>query len=295
MLIKDVCRECKLTKKAVEYYEQQGLISPKIEENGYRNYSDEDIARLKEIRVLRELGISIAEIKDIIASTNKPAALAKCKYKMDLEVEKAVAKKKCLEQLIRDYDIEKATACIEEGIEKHYTIKEKLLQAFPGGYGMYLCVHFGQFLNGRIDTEEKERAYNKIVDYLDEIQEIEFPKELEEFLQQGLGQMEEADMQRINSSIIDSVNNIDMYLEENKEDIEKYLDYRNSDEYKKSPVCKIQQLLLKFQQVSGYYDIFIENLKILSASYREFFEKLQAANKAFVNKYPQFDNIEGIS
>ncbi|KXG73813.1 hypothetical protein [Thermotalea metallivorans] len=69
---------------------------------------------------------------------------------------------------------------------------------------MYLCVHFGQFLNGRIDTEEKERAYNKIVDYLDKIQEIEFPKELEEFLQQGLGQMEEADTQRINSSIIDS-------------------------------------------------------------------------------------------
>lgn len=51
-------------------------------------------------------------------------------------------------------------------------------------------------------------------------------------MQQGLGQMEEADMQRINSSIIDSVNNIDMYLEENKEDIEKYLEYRNSDEYK---------------------------------------------------------------
>ncbi|KXG73833.1 hypothetical protein [Thermotalea metallivorans] len=82
-----------------------------------------------------------------------------------------------------------------------------------------------------------------------------------------------------------------MYLEENKEDIEKYLEYRNSDEYKKSPACKIQQLLLKFQQESGYYDIFIENLKIFSDSYREFFEKLQAANKAFVDKYPQFDNI----
>ena len=46
---------------------------------------------------------------------------------------------------------------------------------------MYLCVHFGQFLNGRIDTEEKERAYNKIVDYLDEIQEIEFPKNWKNF------------------------------------------------------------------------------------------------------------------
>jgi len=82
MLIKDVCRECKLTKKAVEYYEKQGLISPRIEDNGYRNYSDEDISTLKEIGVLRKLGISIAEIRDILASSDKSAALAKCKYKM---------------------------------------------------------------------------------------------------------------------------------------------------------------------------------------------------------------------
>ncbi|MCM8709442.1 MerR family transcriptional regulator [Clostridium sp. SYSU_GA19001] len=47
MLIKDVCRECKLTKKAVEYYEQQGLIYPRLEDNGYRNYSYEDIDEYK--------------------------------------------------------------------------------------------------------------------------------------------------------------------------------------------------------------------------------------------------------
>ncbi|WP_278523674.1 hypothetical protein [Clostridium cochlearium] len=69
------------------------------------------------------------------------------------------------------------------------------------------------------------------------------------------------------------------------------MEYRNSDEYKKSPACKMQQLLLQFQQESGYYDIFIENLKILSDSYREYLEKLQVANKTFVDKYPQIDNI----
>lgn len=291
MLIKDVCKKCKLTKKAVEYYEQQGLISLAVEDNGYRNYSDEDISVLKEIGTLRKLGISIADIKNILASTNKAAALAKCKYKMDLEVEKAMAKKKCLEQLMDDYNIDQAITYIEENIEKHFTIKEKLLQAFPGGYGMYLCIHFGQFLNGKIDTEEKEEAYNKIVDYLDTVSKIEFPKELEEYLLQGLGQLEKIDMQRINWSIIDAVNNIDIYLKENKEDIGKYLEYRNSDEYKKSPACKMQQLLLQFQQESGYYDIFIENLKILSDSYREYLEKLQVANKTFVDKYPQIDNI----
>ena len=29
MLIKEVCKECGLTRKAVEYYEKQGLIQPR--------------------------------------------------------------------------------------------------------------------------------------------------------------------------------------------------------------------------------------------------------------------------
>jgi hypothetical protein len=41
---------------------------------------------------------------------------------------------------------------------------------------------------------------------------------------------EEVNMQGVNSAIIDSVNNIDMYIEENKEAIEKYLEYINSNE-----------------------------------------------------------------
>lgn len=291
MLIKDVCRECKLTKKAVEYYERQGLISPRTDSNGYRNYSDEDVAILKEIGVLRKLGIGVAEIKDILASRDKSAALAKIKFKMDLEIEKATAKKKCLEQLAKDYDIEQTITYIEENIEKHFTIKEKLLQAFPGAYGMYLCLHFGQFLNEKIDTDEKERAYNRIVDYLDKAQEIEFPKELEEFLQQGLELLEEENMEAINLSIMNSVNNTDEYIEENKEAIEKYLEYIDSDEYKNSPAYKMKELLLSFQQESGYYDIFIENLKVLSDSYREYYEKLQAANKTFLERFPHAKDI----
>jgi len=289
MLIKDVCKECNLTKKAVEYYEQQGLISPKVGENGYRNYSDKDITLLKEIGTLRKLGISIADIKDIIGSSNKSAVLAKIKYRIDLEIEKSIAKKKCIEQLINDYDIGQAVCYVEEEIERHFTIKEKLLQAFPGGYGMYLCIHFGRFLDGKIDTEEKERAYNKIVEYLDKIQDMDFPKELEEYMQQWLGQAEE--MYRMDSSIMDSVDNIDKYMEENKELIEKYMEYINSDEYKNSPAFKMKQMLLKFQQESGYYDIFIENLKILSPVYREYLEKLHAANKALLTRYPQADSI----
>lgn len=38
MLINEVAKLCNLTKKAVEYYTEQGLISPNILENGYRDF-----------------------------------------------------------------------------------------------------------------------------------------------------------------------------------------------------------------------------------------------------------------
>ena len=47
MLINEVCKECNLTKKAVEYYTEQGLIQPRITENGYRQFSETDALKLK--------------------------------------------------------------------------------------------------------------------------------------------------------------------------------------------------------------------------------------------------------
>ena len=37
MLINEVCKKCSLTKKAIEYYIEQGLVIPAIQENGYRS------------------------------------------------------------------------------------------------------------------------------------------------------------------------------------------------------------------------------------------------------------------
>jgi hypothetical protein len=48
---------------------------------------------------------------------------------------------------------------------------------------------------------------------------------------------------------------------------------------------------VKLQQSSGYKEILITNLKILSRSYREFSEKLQEANQWFMEKYPQTEKF----
>lgn len=63
MLINEVCNLTGLTKKAISYYEKHGLIKPRKCSNGYREYSEDDIALLNEISLYRKLDISIKDKK----------------------------------------------------------------------------------------------------------------------------------------------------------------------------------------------------------------------------------------
>ena len=63
MKINDVEKITGLTSKAIRLYESKGLIAVKRDENGYRNYSDDDVNTLKNIKLLRSVDISISDIK----------------------------------------------------------------------------------------------------------------------------------------------------------------------------------------------------------------------------------------
>lgn len=45
-------KEIGLSKYTIRYYEKEGLIQPKREENGYRDYDDETVQKLKIIKFL---------------------------------------------------------------------------------------------------------------------------------------------------------------------------------------------------------------------------------------------------
>ncbi|KIO67250.1 hypothetical protein B4065_2026 [Caldibacillus thermoamylovorans] len=284
MFIHEVCKKCSLTKKAIYYYEKQGLIRPNIGENGYRNYSDEDVSTLKEIFVLRKLGLTISEIKNVLLSSNKAVSLLKYKYLMDLKREKVMEQQKCLELLIENYNVDKGIEYIDIHLNRSFTIKEKLIQAFPGVYGIFLSVHFGQFLNEKADTAEKEEAYGKIVDFLDKVR---ITWEMEEYLESVIPLTDQEVIEKMNMTFLNAVEDIENYIVNNQQEIEEYIKFRNSEDYKSTPAFKLQQLLVEFQKSSGYYEIFVENLKILSPSYLEYSEKLQEANKILLERYPQ--------
>lgn len=66
MKIKDVEQRTGLTAKSIRYYEAKGLLQVGREEhNAYRSYTEENVQKLKRIRLLRYLDFSIEQIREI--------------------------------------------------------------------------------------------------------------------------------------------------------------------------------------------------------------------------------------
>ena len=64
MRIKDVENRVGITKKNIRFYEKEGLLYPERElENSYRDYSEDDILRLEQIKLLRKLRVPISDIR----------------------------------------------------------------------------------------------------------------------------------------------------------------------------------------------------------------------------------------
>lgn len=291
MLIKEVCEICNLTKKAVEYYESKGLINPTTLENGYRDYGENEISTLKEISVLRHFDLSIAEIKEIMDSNNKSATLEKYKYVINLRMQKLAAIQKSMDNLIQDYNINREFDYLHENSDNIYTIKEKMVFAFPGNYGLFLSLHFGRFLNEPIDSEEKREAYKAIIKYLDET-DLHLSPNLSEHLENAFIFSSKVNISEFQSKIGNAMNEVlkdtDAYLDHNEEDIKEYLKFKTSDDFKNSPANKLQQSLIEFQKKSGYREILIANMKILSKSYAEYLELTKVADEKFLKKFPNY-------
>ena len=65
MTIKEVEMLLDIPRATVRFYEKEGLISPTREGNGYRDYSHEDVEKLKKIIIFRKIGLSVEEINDL--------------------------------------------------------------------------------------------------------------------------------------------------------------------------------------------------------------------------------------
>ena len=69
MRTKELANIAGISVRTLHYYDTIGLLSPEIDrENGYRNYSDQDVSTLQQILFFRQLNFKLTQIKDILNS-----------------------------------------------------------------------------------------------------------------------------------------------------------------------------------------------------------------------------------
>ena len=121
MKIKQVEELVGITRKNIRFYEEQGLLNVERAENGYREYHQEDVIRLQEIKLFRKMDISIEEMKSLF---EKKKSLQICleqhlreleHRKEDLSKMQGMCERLILEH--RSLDSLNAEDCLEE-IEK---------------------------------------------------------------------------------------------------------------------------------------------------------------------------------
>ncbi len=289
MLINETSKITNLTKKAIGYYVEQELIFPNILDNGYRDFSDNDIECLKKIYVLRKLGLGIEEIKSVLADKTG-STLQKLSVQKELNMQREQAKKMILDKLRNGNSYAEIDAELK-AIEQSATVTEKLLGAFPGHYGRFICLHFAQFLNEPITTSRQQSAYQEILAFLDNAPLLDFPKDLQDYLFENTQHISTENITEMIENTKQSIENPEEFLSDKKKMLEQYLAFKQSDEYKNSPVYKIRSLLKEFNSTSGYYDVFIPAMKQLSVSYAEYYKQMEIANEKLLAQYPEIAKL----
>lgn len=286
MLINEACNLTGLTKKAISYYEEQGLVKSQKKDNGYREYFLEEIALLNEISLYRKLDISIKDIKNILNSKNKQEILDgiildKQKQEIQIKVQKIYLEKIILNKFDKKIINELNEELIEIEKNNGEFIKRELLRVFPTGIGRYLACHFEGYLNEHLDTLEKYNAWIKIVQFLDDLPELEIPKIIE-------AEYENITDEMIRITSYEAKNKIDEILDAKGEALDTYkktiidsIKKQNEDFLveEMNDINKFKKELNDFLYKNGYYEIFIPNMRILSKSYNDYYNKCMKLNE----------------
>lgn len=268
MLLNEIVEEVGMTKRAIKYYEEKGLLTVKKDSNGYRNYTDKDVEILKKISVYRKLGIGINDIQRLL-NENDDTVLRRVyqeklnqKQLRDEEIE-------ALKNFINDGDASKANELID-----YQTVENAIESLLPGEWGTYFKNHFKPFLYIRIKSPEQKQALHDLIKYCDETTiKVPFITRLViKFTGDILSESKTAD--KMISYYRDMDENRYKVLKEQAKKGAKI----KTGILKYHPVFIVQRKMQKELQNKGYNDIFIPNLKKLSPQYAEYKDALDKVN-----------------
>lgn len=276
MLLSEVAKQVNLTKRAIKYYEEQGLLHVTKDANGYRNYSEKHLNILKEISVYRKLGIGIADIKKIL-ETRDFSLLEQIYEEKSKNLSEETKELEALKHFLSEQNVDEISAVVD-----YRTIADALQDMIPGFYGYYFLNHFTPYLQIAITTTEQQQAYEQILSFLDNTK-IRIPLFLRfsGFVMQHILPKPslQKQLETIDKQIYQYLNPTDEEYQRLLEQTRKNVKLRNSFFCKYHPAFISQRRFMRELQNQGYNDIFIPNMIALSPKYKQYHDALTAINK----------------
>ena len=274
MRLNEVIKQVDLSKRAIKFYEEKGLLKTKRDSNGYRNYTDKDISLLKEISSYRKMGIGLSDIKEIL---NDKSVLKQILIEKKKEITISQNELEALEKFIENNNIEELYDSVD-----YKTLADAIQNSIPGFYGYYFLNHFLPYLQIRIQTKEQQEAYNRLIEFWDNTNiRIPFLMKLNSWILFKLNSKKSliVQIEQIDSKIKEMLNPTEEEYEKLKKKVNDGYKLKNSIFYKYSLIGISQRKFMKELQNKGYNDIFIPSMIALSPKYKEYHNALMAINK----------------
>ena len=276
MRIQEAAKAVGCTQRAIKFYEEKGLLpSVTRSENGYRVYTQNDLRTLHAIQAYRKLGISIGDIKTLLAGKNTQLlndVLAQKKADAAAKQEEIQA----LEAFIASGD----EAQLDEAVD-YESIAQAMREQLPGFFGQYLSRHFAPYLNIHIHTEEQQEAYQRILAFWDN-PSLKLP--LLYHLSAALSML----VPPISAEQMDAKLKAMLRFDEAAyarmlEQTEKSIRLRENPLIRYSPGEVLKRKMMRSLRNSGYFDIFIPQMKRLSPTYKAYHDAMDALNTRLCN------------
>lgn len=274
MRLNEVIKQVDLSKRAIKFYEEKGLLKTKRDSNGYRNYTDKDISLLKEISSYRKMGIGLSDIKEIL---NDKSVLKQILIEKKKEITISQNELEALEKFIENNNIEELYDSVD-----YKTLADAIQNSIPGFYGYYFLNHFLPYLQIRIQTKEQQEAYNRLIEFWDNTNiRIPFLMKLNSWILFKLNSKKSliVQIEQIDLQIKEMLNPTEEEYEKLKKKVNEGYKLKNSIFYKYSLIGISQRRFMKELQNKGYNDIFIPSMIALSPKYKEYHNALMAINK----------------
>lgn len=275
MRISEAAQAVGCTRRAIKYYEEQGLL-PAVgrEENGYRDYSNEDIRILHEIQAYRKLGISVGDIRCLLKGGSRDvldAVLSRKRREQQSRQEELDA----LEAFIRRHD----ALALDDALDFE-TIAQAMRAQLPGGFGRYLTAHFAPYLQLRITTEEQREAYQTILAFWDD-PGLRLPLlfRLSMHLCGLSAEDAPASAARMDAQLQAMLHPDEATYARLKAQTLRTVRLRENPLIRYSPGELARRQMLRALQTCGYNDVFIPAMKRLSPAYRAYHDALQQLNE----------------